>query len=427
MFLLSKFRSDSLLRHNAVFFLGSLFVAGLNYAYHPILSRMLGVEQFGEVTVIFSLTAQIGVLLSVFTMIATHLTSNHEHREGRNVLEDVYAIVFLFQIFALLLLVDFSGQLSTTLQFTSSLPFVFLALMTYIALPYSLMTASLQGEKQFTKLTFGALIQATGKLSLSALFVFFGLGVLGAMGGLIAAQLLALYYFTRKGNRRLRMFPRVLPTFDSALVRELRYGVLVFIATTTVALLYTFDTVVVKYFFSPEIAGQYSGVSIIARILFFATASISAVLLPSVTLSQSSKTNMRILGKSAILVMLIGGAGLIIMTLIPAQVIGALLGEKYLPLAPLLPAVALVMFLASLINLLTFYFLALRRYCLIPIGLCGIIALTTLVYTAHDEIALIIRHFILVEVCICILLALCLFYDYHANNKKTPLDNHPVV
>jgi O-antigen/teichoic acid export membrane protein len=50
-----QLRSSDFLRQNAILFVGSLAVSVLNYAYYPVLGRLLKVEEFGEVQVLISL------------------------------------------------------------------------------------------------------------------------------------------------------------------------------------------------------------------------------------------------------------------------------------------------------------------------------------------------------------------------------------
>jgi O-antigen/teichoic acid export membrane protein len=159
-----------------------------------------------------------------------------------------------------------------------------------------------------------------------------------------------------------------------------------------VTVLYTFDTVIVKYLFEPETAGQYAAIAVIARIIFFATASIAGVLLPSVSLLNPPTENARILRRSLLLVLLIGGSGVAIMSVVPEFVISLLLGSKYLAFAHLLPELSVVLLLSSLVNLLVVYLIALRRFILIPIALCGMVMLLMLIMANHDSVESIIHQ-----------------------------------
>ncbi len=416
---------DPFMRHNAVYFVGSFLVAGLNYLYHPILSRMLPVDEFGELTAIFSLTVQTGAVLGVFNMVAIHLATNESAGAKRSVLQDLYAVVFWAQIVVVVGMVIFSPMLASALQFTSIAPFLLLSLISYLALPFALSTSVLQGKKEFLRLSIGSFLQSGGKLVFAVLFVLLGWGVFGAIGALAVAQIIALMYFSWGRLSEISFLPKSRPTFDQALFSEMRYGVLVFLATSTVALLYTADTLLVKYFFLPDVAGEYSGISVIARILFFATASISAVLLPSIKLSDPKIVHYRILAKSGLLILAIGGTGLAIMSLVPEFIVGTLLGTKYLPFAHLLPSVALVMFFASIINLIFIYLLALRKNVLIPMILCATIGGAVLVSGGRDSVESIVRQFLYIDIVLLIALLGFLLHDFYNRKEKKALDHRP--
>jgi hypothetical protein len=63
---LSRCRTDPFLTHNAVFFLGSLSVSLLNYAYYGVMGRLMRVEEFGEVQTLLAFMTQINLLVGVF-------------------------------------------------------------------------------------------------------------------------------------------------------------------------------------------------------------------------------------------------------------------------------------------------------------------------------------------------------------------------
>lgn len=69
-------KGDTFLRNNVIFFLGSGFIAFLNYLYHPIMSRLMPVERFGEVQTIFSFVFLSGIILTVFYRIVLHIVAN---------------------------------------------------------------------------------------------------------------------------------------------------------------------------------------------------------------------------------------------------------------------------------------------------------------------------------------------------------------
>src|SRR5687768_6360387 len=78
---ISKLRRSSFLRHNAIFFFGSVAVGAINYAYYPILGRMMDPTAFGELQVLVSLFLQFTIFLNVLGMITINIVTNYKDSE----------------------------------------------------------------------------------------------------------------------------------------------------------------------------------------------------------------------------------------------------------------------------------------------------------------------------------------------------------
>jgi O-antigen/teichoic acid export membrane protein len=203
------------------------------------------------------------------------------------------------------------------------------------------------------------------KIIFSAGFVLLGWGTVGAIGGVVVSQLVALAlagaWAWRLGLRREPDQP-FWRWPDLRLIRpQLRYSVLVFIVSLVITTLFSFDVLVVKHYFAPDIAGLYAGIATVARIIFFVTASIAAVLLATVKIEAGSRSNQRLLWRSIALHCGLGGAVLLVFTLAPDQITRLLVGAKYVGYAHFLPRLSLALFILAFVNLLFNYDLALRR------------------------------------------------------------------
>ena len=157
-----------------------------------------------------------------------------------------------------------------------------------------------------------------------------------------------------------------------------------------IALLASIDIFVVKHYFDPETAGFYGAVSAVSKIIFFLTASVTAVLLPSVKLKQSVKENRALFIKSLALIVALGGVTLAIFTLFSEQVVSGLMGSKYLVYANLLEELSVAMFLLSIAGVIIIYNLALRRYMtgiIIAISLMGVFGLFAINHSSLNDVA----------------------------------------
>jgi O-antigen/teichoic acid export membrane protein len=151
-------------------------------------------------------------------------------------------------------------------------------------------------------------------------------------------------------------------------------------------LFFSFDTILVKYLFSPEVAGQYSGVSIIARVVLFLTGSFAVVLLSSVKVNGTHRENTDQLKKAMIVTSVLGGVTAIIFALFPSFVTHLLFGTRYDAMSYLLPALSFTMLFISLCTLLANFHIALRHYAVLMYVAVGVAVAAVLLIVQHDTV-----------------------------------------
>lgn len=388
------------------------------------MSRLMSVERFGEVQTIFSFVFLSGVILTVFYRIVLHITTNTDTEAPQKVsstispssastIPSLYTAAFVIHLPVILFLIIASPALSRFFAFETSWSFAVFALSLALAVPATFYGAYLHGRNEFTVLSVSQGIGAGGKLVFAVLLVLLGASVLGAVGALALASLMSVLYMRAKSHGFTLHFVPFLHTLP-ALKKEIPYGILVFLSLGLVTFLYSADVLIVKRLFSPEIAGTYSGIATIARIIFFATASIGAVLLSSIKIRNTTIENRAILKKAVIYVSVVGGGALLVFALFPVKIITLLIGAKYISMSPLLPLFSLSMFLISLLSLFVTYLLALRAPALLPISIIAFIAVGISILLNHATPACIVFDFAFATTLALILIALSEFF-----NKKT--------
>lgn len=394
--MIKKIINDDFLKNNFIFFIGSMAVAVLNYLYHPILGRMMNVADFGEVQSLISLFTQLGVFIGVFNVITVNITANNEDSGERDAVISALRKISLYITGALfLLIVAASAMLRDFFQFSSFYPFISLAFLLLTGVSFTFRKAFLQGISDFKAVSWAGIIFAGGKLIFAVMLVYFGWRSLGAISGLLIAQLLALFYVFAKTKKNLDLDFFIKNKIATVIKAECKYALLIFLSTAAITFLYTADVLMVKHWFPPEEAGLYSGIATIARIIFFATGSVSGVLLSAVKIKNAHGENRKILKKGSILTLLIAGAGLFVFTVFTDFIINILIGSRYIPLAPLLGELSLLLSMVSLINLLFFYFLALRRSIIIAASLVGPSIIFLLSLFRHESLIQIIHNYLI--------------------------------
>jgi O-antigen/teichoic acid export membrane protein len=394
--LVRKFRTSTFIRHNTVFFIGSLFMGFLNYLYYPVLGRLLAPAPFGEVQVLASLLAQISIFLSVIGMITVNIVANYEANERRNRVIIELERLALVVALGLVVVTTLGGPiLQAFFNFASSAPFAILAIAVAVTVPLTFRGAYLRGKQRFGIVAWVGIIASAADLVLAAAFVLLGWSTTGVMIALVLGQAIAFgvsaFFARRHGfNESLRGVVLRLP--DVRLIApELKYAGVVLVCSLAITVMYSMDTLVVKHYFNAHIAGLYAGISTIARIIFFLMAPVIQVMLPTIKIRLEGAANRRVLFKSLALMVAVGGATLAVFTVVPRLVISILMGHTYLPFAYLLPRLGLVMFIISLLNLLIVYNLALRRYSIITAIIPGFLATLGFVRLQHGSLAAVVN------------------------------------
>ena len=393
---LHELRHSSFLRHNAIFFVGSVTVGALNYLYYPILGRIMPPEAFGEVQTLVSFFLQLSIFLTVLGLVTVNIAANYDNAERRNrVIFDLERIAFMVSIVLLLVSALFSSQLQRFFKFDDSLPFVILALAIVVSVPFTFRGAFVRGRHGFGVASVSNLIASGVKILFSAALVAAGLGTAGAIWGVTAAQFVALVYIVYWA-RRMGLTRAVEAKWTSKpdmtlLTPELKYAGLVLVTSLLITLQFSIDILVVKHYFDARTAGLYAGIATVARIIFFLTGSISQVLMPMVKLKNTAAQNHSLFKKSFGLLMLTGVPALLLFVLMPGAVVKILMGSQYDQYASLLPLLSAAIFVVATVNLVVSYYMALRHYAIALVVIAGAIVTYILMLTHHATLRAVIE------------------------------------
>jgi len=133
----------------------------------------------------------------------------------------------------------------------------------------------LQGRKKFGKFGGSLIVESVLKLSFAIFLVFFGMRVFGAIIGVLLGVFIGVlfsFYFNKdvlKEHQKKVKFDNIYSN-----------GVPYFVAMIVILIALSMDIILAKRFFSPELAGQYSVLSMIGKMIFFGTLAISKAMFP---------------------------------------------------------------------------------------------------------------------------------------------------
>jgi O-antigen/teichoic acid export membrane protein len=394
-----KLQSNTFLHNNALYWVASLGVSFLNYLYYPVLGRILNPTSFGETQTVISFFTQLGAFFQVLSLVGVGIITKYSDDAKRDELTtEISRLTFFMSIVFFVLSILLAPALKNFFHFSSIGPFFLLSVSLLISVPGSFANSYLQGHRQFKSLAKVNIAGALSKLALAVLFVLLGFKAVGAIGGLVAAQLLALLISLRLG-RGLRHFISGNLTLKrlnlSLLKQEAPYAVMVLATSLTTNLLLSFDILVVKHYFSPAQAGLYTGISIISNIIYYLTGPFAAVMIPSIKPSNTAIDNQRTLKKSLIISVAVGGSVLALFLLLPHLVVLLLLGHKYAVYASFLRGLAFSMFALSIANLLIYYHIGLRHFLVAPMVLVGLLTTLILLSRRHSTMGFVVLDLVI--------------------------------
>ncbi|MBM3210402.1 hypothetical protein FJZ39_03645 [Candidatus Saccharibacteria bacterium] len=416
MYLKNKIANSDFLRHNAIFFAGTLAIAVFNYLYYPVISRLVDVATFGEIQAIISIFMQLGILLTAFGYAVTHVRNNSQglRTNSDSVILKLEKITLTISLLVVVVLATTSYFLKDTLQFSSALPFVLVGVLVIINIPSTTRTYVLQADKRLKEVSVSGIIFAVSKLVFSVILILAGVDAVGVMLGYIFAQLLTVWYLSKKSKGSFPdFFDGIRQYFTKESIdqlklikREIKFAGIICLLLFGITLLYSFDVVIARMYLTPYEAGLYSGISSVARIVFFVTASISGVLIASVTVRQSAASALGSLKKSMVLLLLIGGGIAIFFSVFPMFSLRLLLGTGYESVATLLPLASLLMLTCALNNLLVLYQIARRSYITIIPVIIGFIILATMILTGYTNMVGILWSYLTANAAVFVILVI---------------------
>ena len=339
---------------------GSMGVNVINYVYHLVMGRLLGPADYGVVARIFSLLYVVSIVpisssFAIVKFISEAKTGEASVAVYRAISKFGWKLGGIFGVAVVLL----SPLIAKFLNIATPIPVALVGGVLFLSLITLVNQATLQGLLKFGGVVWPNAVSSIAKLALGLVAVWVGMQVVGVIGAVVVSVLLAYllsyrllpieYKSTSKGT-------------DFDLGSFLKFSFPVLVQSLAFTSLFTADVILVKHYFPPTVAGWYAALSMLGKIIYFATQPISAVMFPYVVQKISSgKSYLLILGMSFTLTAIVSFIILGAYFLFPDLAIGLLYGSKYLDIRPELVWMGWFMSLYCLNYFLVTFFLAVGR------------------------------------------------------------------
>ena len=258
------------------------------------------------------------------------------------------------------LFIIFRGPGAIFLNQPDTLPLTVASVMFIISGVGVLNNAVINGILAFKLLALNSIIEITFKLVTSLIFVFSGMGLIGAILGYMSAGI----------SRITCQFIEFNHLFKGRKVKKYNFNknqLIIFIPiVATTLILSSFinaDIIMVKHFFDPLTAGNYVALSTVGKIILYALGPVITVMFPIISIRKSGGFPYILpLVGSLLISVSISLVILMLFYLLPDFIVNILFGKKYTLVVPNLTHFSFFIALHSLNYLITYFLLSVSQY-----------------------------------------------------------------
>jgi len=278
-----------LARASSWLFVGGVAGGILGYLFQIIMGRMLSVSEYGIFSALMAMIVVIGAPMTTLSMIISRRVSTYRSEQDNGKLGYLFYWInrklLLIAVVLIVLVVFNIKPLQNFLLIEKSAHLYLLLIILLIAFPQAVNNAYLQGLQYFKWLSVSGVLATLLKIIIAVILIYFGLGVAGALGGVIFSTFIILiltYVVLRpslsKNNASISNTTHLL--FKSAMP--------VLLANVAFAVMTQIDMVLVKYYFSEQEVGIYAAASILGKAVMYLPGGIAMALFPMVAENHAS-------------------------------------------------------------------------------------------------------------------------------------------
>ena len=403
---------------SAVIVIGSFLANIGNFLFNFFMSRNLSVADYGTLASLVSLVVlasmPAGAVTPMLVKFAASYFANNELGKVKGLSFQVGKALLMAGLVLCLLFVLANPVLARFFNISDGGLIVITGIVVLFAFLGTLVLGLLQGKLLFTYIAGVNLLGSMLKLGIGASFVLLGFGLYGAMWGFALSFIIPLFV----GIYPLRfIFHKKTAQIDMRIGELFAYGAPAALTLFSLTAFVSTDIMLVKHFFSPDDAGRYAVLSLIGRIIFFLTASISTVMFPMIVQKFAKQEKYsQIFFLSLFLVSMPSIIITGIYFLFPEFVIGIFnKNQAYLNLKEYLGIFGIFISMYSILYVITHFFLSINKTkVVIPVAIGAFLQLVG-IWLFHANFYEVI--YISLGIVGLLLLSLLIYY-FHATEKR---------
>lgn len=356
--LFHKLTSHALARDSAIMFMGSMGSNVSSYLYHLLMGRLLGPVGYGELSSLLSIFYIFTIPLNVGQLVLVKFISAFKAKgevgQAKTLFLKVTKTAVIGCLGMLPVIILISPFVTTYLQIKTPGMFVLIYLIFIFSMLTVIMASVLQGYQKFVWVSILGAGAVLIKLFLSLPAVQFNvIGVLIAT--LISGVIAYVLNFIPLG------FMFKTPALPMHLTKReaITFAIPTLLITLGMTSIYSTDMILVRHYFSAIDAGVYASLTVLGKIVFYATSVLGAVFYPVLSERHTKGENTEGIIRIGLLAVTFISSGITLLYfLFPNLIIKMLFGSSYLGGAPYLGIFGIFLVLYSIGNMFTTTFLA---------------------------------------------------------------------
>jgi len=364
-----------------------------NYLYHLITARFLSPADFGLLQSFVALNYFLAVLISTFSLSVINQLNQTKTSQLSATIAGLQRLAVKLTLGSWLIFLLSYPLLKHLLHLTNPYILLIFSLQLLFAFIPNLYSSSLRAKLKFTPFSLVNVTIPVIRTAAACIFLFLGWQVFGAIASMAVASLssalLSLYLSFRFLSINIKAKPIKLKS------NFWQFSLITFITTLFLTSIYSTDILMVRYLLSADQAGLYSAVSILGRIIFFASSAVYIVAFPIFSQANNRIQLKKSFLQSFFLVALVALSGLLVYQLQPQLVIKLLFNPAYLSAIPFLPAFALFMTLYSLFHLTILFLLSRQQRSATWLVTLTALGQICLILLRHSDLNIIINNSII--------------------------------
>jgi len=403
---------------------GSYFILNvMGYLFQFYSGRVLGPAEYGIfgslLSIIYIIALPLNSIQTTIAKFVSNLKVKNEYNKISYLLRKSLIKISFVGIFFTVVFLLLSPFIASFLKIDNLTPLFVLSLFLFLSFTLPVVRGILQGLQRFKVLGMSMILEGISKVIFGIALIAIGFGVSGAIGGFVIsyvfAFLIAAYFLINIFKRRSEKF----------YTKEIyKYSIPVLIILVSLTLFYTIDVILAKHFLESVEAGHYAALSLLGKIIFFGSLSVSMVMFSktSESFASDNKEHKSLLIKSLLLVFSFGLVVTLFYLIFPGFSISILFGQEYLAIVNELWIFAVAMVLFSLAYILAFYNMSLNRTKFVYLLLVFNVLEAFLIVMFHETIRQI--AFVMLFMMGALLIGLILSTKFL---KNAAIDNHSSV